>query len=205
MANNERIEKELQLAGMEYRALFNSNRELWQQLKDGNIQAMGELFSRNHNYLVAYGLKIIPSREIVFDSIQDIFLTIWNSRENLSDVCNVVSYLFKALRNELLRRMRQEARFSPLTESKVVEGIDLSFSYEDIILQKETSKEIHQFVLQALNKLGARQKEAIFLKFYFGMSNSEIGEVMDLQDQSVRNTIHEALKILKQITTISIS
>ena len=81
----------------------------------------------------------------------------------------------------------------------------MCFSYEDILLQKETSREIHQFLLQALNKLGPRQKEAIFLKFYFGMSNSEIGEVMDLQDQSVRNTLHEALKLLKQITTVSIS
>jgi RNA polymerase sigma factor (sigma-70 family) len=190
---------------MEYRAFYNSNRELWQQLKDGNIQAMGELFNRNHSYLVAYGLKIIPSREIVFDSIQEVFLTVWNSRENLSDVCNVVAYLFKALRNELLRRMRQEARFSPLTESKVSEGLDMCFSYEDIILQKETSREIHQFLLQALNKLGSKQKESIYLKFYFGMSNSEIGEVMDLQDQSVRNSIHEALKLLRQITTVSVS
>ena len=190
---------------MEYRAFFNSNRELWQQLKDGNIQAMGELFSRNHSYLVSYGLKIIPSREIVFDSIQDVFLSIWNSRENLGDVCNVVAYLFKALRNELMRRMRQEARFSPLSESKPTEGFEMCFSYEDIILQKETSREIHEFLLQALNKLGARQKEAIYLKFYFGMSNSEIGQVMELEDQSVRNSIHEALKLLKQITTVSIS
>ena len=101
--------------------------------------------------------------------------------------------------------MRQEARFSPLTDSKITESIDMRFSYEDIILQKETSHEIHQFLLQALNRLPARQKEAIYLKFYFGMSNSEIAEVMDLQDQSVRNTIHEALKLLKQITTVSIS
>ena len=65
---------------MEYRAFYNSNRELWQQLKDGNIQAMGELFNCNHSYLVAYGLKIIPSRDIVFDSIQEVYLNIWNSR-----------------------------------------------------------------------------------------------------------------------------
>ena len=190
---------------MEYRAFYNSNRELWLQLKDGNIQAMGELFNRNHSYLVAYGLKIIPSRDIVFDSIQEVFLSIWNPRENLAEVCNVVSYLFKSLRNELFRRMRQEARFSPLADSKISETVDMRFSYEDIILQKETSHEIHQFLLQALNRLPARQKEAIYLKFYFGMSNSEIAEVMDLQDQSVRNTIHEALKLLKQITTVSIS
>jgi RNA polymerase sigma factor (sigma-70 family) len=190
---------------MEYRAFFNSNRELWQQLKDGSVQAMGELFSRNHSYLVSYGLKIIPSREIVFDSIQEVFLSIWNSRENLGDVCNIVAYLFKALRNELLRRIRQEARFSVISESKPTEAIDMCFSFEDIILQKETSREIHQFLLQALNKLGARQKEAIFLKFYFGMSNSEIAEVMDLQDQSVRNTIYEALKLLKQIMSVSVS
>ncbi len=190
---------------MEYRAFYNSNRELWQQLKDGNIQAMGELFNRNHSYLVAYGLKIIPSRDIVFDSIQEVFLSIWNSRVNLADVCNVLSYLFKSLRNELLRRMRQEARFSPLTDSKITESLDMRFSYEDIILQKETSREIHKFLLQALNKLAPRQKEAIYLKFYFGMSNHEIAEVMDLEDQSVRNSIHEALKLLKQITTVSIS
>ena len=190
---------------MEYRAYYNSNREVWQQLKEGNIQAMGELFSRNHSLLVAYGLKVIPVREIVLDSIQDIFLNIWNSRENLADVCNVVSYLFRALRNELLRRIRQEARFAPINESRITECPELTFSYEDIILQKDITREIHEFLMQALNKLSPRQKEVVYLKFYFGFNNLEIAEIMDLQDQTVRNTLHDAIKLLRQITTISVS
>jgi RNA polymerase sigma factor (sigma-70 family) len=190
---------------MEYRAFYNSNRELWQQLKDGNIQAMGELFNRNHSYLVAYGLKIIPSREIVFDSIQEVFLSIWNSRENLGDVCNVVSYLFKALRNELFRQVRLKNRFSSMQDDLSNDPLRITFAIEDLLVQREIAREIHEFLLQALNKLTPRQKEAIYLKFYFAMSNDEIGEIMGLQNQTVRNTLYEALKLLRQITTVSAS
>jgi RNA polymerase sigma factor (sigma-70 family) len=53
-----------------------------------------------------------------------------------------------------------------------------------------------------LNKLPNRQKEAIYLKYYSGLKATEISEIMGINYQSVVNTLHKAIKSLKQEISI---
>lgn len=182
-----------------------SERELWQHLREGDIHALGELFSLYHCRLYAYGMKVSPSESLVLDAIQDVFVQIWNSRLQLADVHNISSYLFRSLRNEIFRMLGQRKRYTTLRETGENTGVNLYFSREDLVIQKELSREMREFIVQALNKLSPRQKEAVYLKFYFHLNNTEIAEVMSLQDQTVRNTLYEAIKLLRQITTVSAS
>lgn len=46
---------------------------------------------------------------------------------------------------------------------------------------------------KAFKVLTKRQKEAVFLKFENGLSNTEIAQVMDVNKQSVYNYIHRAI------------
>ena len=186
-------------------SLHSSDRELWQQLRNGDIHALGELFSRYHNKLYAYGMKLSSSEALVLDAIQEVFVQVWNLRLQLADACFISSYLFRSVRNEIYRQAGLKKRFFTWEASADKEAITISFSREDLVMQKEVSREMREFIVQALNKLAARQKEAIYLKFYFGLSNTEIADVMSLQDQSVRNTLYEAIKLLRQIITVSTS
>lgn len=185
--------------------LPHSDNELWQQLKDGDIHALGELFSRFHSGLYAYGMKLSSSEVIVLDAIQEVFVQVWNSRSHLADARHIAAYLFRALRNEIFRIETQQKRFSTFKDIGIHLMAGMQFCCEDLVIQREVSREMREFMVQALNKLSPRQKEAIYLKFYFGLSNGEIAEIMSLQDQSVRNTLYEAIKLLRQIITVSAS
>ncbi|MDZ7690830.1 MAG: sigma factor-like helix-turn-helix DNA-binding protein [Balneolaceae bacterium] len=49
--------------------------------------------------------------------------------------------------------------------------------------------------------LSDKQKEAVFLKFYSGLTNTEIAQVMDVNRQSVYNYIYRAIQALQSYMT----
>lgn len=72
--------------------------------------------------------------------------------------------------------------------------------YETIetrIEKTENDSESHHKLRKAIYQLPKRQQEAIFLKFYEGLDNEQIAELMQVNRQSVANLIFKALSTLK--------
>jgi RNA polymerase sigma-70 factor (ECF subfamily) len=68
---------------------------------------------------------------------------------------------------------------------------------EDMIIQFETENQKKQKLMEALLSLTSRQKEAIYLKFFDGLSNEEISKVMKVNKQSVYNHISKAIHTMQ--------
>ena len=49
-----------------------------------------------------------------------------------------------------------------------------------------------------INNLPPREREVIFLKYYSGLTSQEIAEVMDINYQSVGNTLQKAIYKLRK-------
>ena len=54
-------------------------------------------------------------------------------------------------------------------------------------------------LLAALQQLSNRHREALYLKFFDGFAYDRIAEIMDLNQQSVRNLVHQAIKRMRQV------
>ena len=80
--------------------------------------------------------------------------------------------------------------------------VDLQFTAEEIMTEQETTIFRNKNLSVLLNKLPSRQKEAIYLKYYSGLKASEISEIMGINYQSVVNTLHKAIKSLKEEISI---
>src|SRR5690606_21215281 len=91
---------------------------LWSQFKSGNKKALESIYRSYINDLINYGYKITPDADLIKDAIQDLFIELWKSRENLCNVIEPKFYLFKALRNKLYRDLKGESYVS-LSEMKI--------------------------------------------------------------------------------------
>ena len=60
-------------------------------------------------------------------------------------------------------------------------------------------------LVASLNNLSPRQYEAIVLRFYNKLSYLEIAEVMDVNEQSVRNLIQRGIESLRQHSQLIVS
>ena len=108
----------------------------------------------------------------------------------------VRAYLFKCLRRRVLEKIREEKKLKT-SRDKWLYHVDIQFSPVDLEIQKNHKGATNKSLLKALNILPWRQREAIYLRYYNGLSTREIAEIMGVANQTVLNTLHQALKKLR--------
>jgi len=170
---------------------------LWEKVCSGNEEALGKLFGDMFDSLYSYGYRIIPESEDVRDAIQEVFFQLWKYRENLSVPDSVRAYLFTSLRHELLNKKKATSRRSEICNKYLVEEFDALINYnswEEILdLDNQESRELKN----AIENLTPRQREAIYLKYFEGLSTDELSEILQMRAQSVYNLVLKAINNLR--------
>lgn len=170
--------------------------QLWIEFKRGNRQAFKLIYYTYHQHLFNYGLKVSGHADIAEDCIQDLFLKLWKNRKNLGNVHSIKSYLFKSFRRILIDLIKSDKKISDIIDLPA--EYDVHLNIEEMLIKNEVSRQQLSRLEKALNNLSKRQKEIIYLCFYKGMSYKEITEVIPIKYQTVRNCMHEAIKVLRK-------
>ncbi len=166
---------------------------LWRAFKKGDRKAYEQIFDEYFPAMRQYGRSLQPDKEVLNDCIQDVFLKIWQSKENLSDVISIKAYLFRALKMRLITVQEKELQKTAVFEKEPVE-----LSYESFLVAWQDDEEAKQKLARVVQKLTKRQQEAIHLRFYEQMEYEQIGQVMQVSYQGVRNLIYHALRFLRE-------
>lgn len=169
---------------------------LWSAFKNGDWDAYTSLYHAYFRVLNNYGHKFTRDVNLIEDVIHDIFVNLWTSRENLGNPLSVKNYLYKSVRNMLLRKLRHKARFSDLEEHD--EHVPFEVSFDHQLILNEEQKKIQETLKVVLNQLPPRQREIVFLRFYDGLSYEEIADIMGINVSSTYKLLYKALENLQQ-------
>ena len=168
--------------------------ELWEDFRDGNREALNEIYRRNIDILYSYGAKITSDRALVEDSIQEVFMTLWVKRQKIQQTTSIKFYLFKSLKRRIFRDLKKTRKFGfqyDFSES------DLEARLKDVPategLNELTIKKIHQ----SLNTLSDRQKEIIYLRFYAKLEFSDIADILEITVKATYKLQARAIQRLK--------
>jgi RNA polymerase sigma factor, sigma-70 family len=168
---------------------------LFQEFLKGDMDAFSHFYDTYVNVLYHFGSKITSDKELLKDCIHDVFIKIYNKRQDLSDIQDIKSYLFSTLRNKILDEIRRKAYFT----EKEIESYQVASSenVEKEYLLKEKEDYDNVKVAFFMTKLSHRQREAITLYFIEEKKYDEICTLMDINYQSLRNLIHRSLTKLR--------
>ncbi|MEQ9441026.1 MAG: sigma-70 family RNA polymerase sigma factor [Cyclobacteriaceae bacterium] len=171
---------------------------LWTSFKTGDARAFGVIYERYIGLLTNYGLRIGSDRDLVKDAIHDMFVDLWKNRANLGPTDSIRYYLIKALRRNLIKKIRadQDKRSEDITRLNTDQLFE--FSHELTLMKAELAREKINCLHHELDKLSSRQKEVLFLRFYSGFSPDEIAQILEINPQSVYNLIHRGLETLRE-------
>jgi len=179
---------------------------LWNAFRKGSEPAFCEIYTNYVQVLFNYGIRFSSDRELVKDCIQDIFIHIYNKKENLGDTNDIKLYLFKSLKRELIRTLQKKQKKISWDDADL--PFLASYSAEIDIAANERQAEQNKILQQALNTLPDRQKEVLFLRFVEEMEYEQIQELMGINYQSVRNLMARSIQNLrgklKEITTVQL-
>lgn len=183
----------------EYGKLSNlSDSQLWNDLKNGDPEVLNFLFYEFYNDLYFYGTKLVNDKNLIIDTIQDIFLNLWEGKKKLSDVQHIKAYLFKIFRNKLLKAPQKNIILFSLKGSSRIPDKAFIISQEDIIIEQETRSQISKTIITVLEELTDKQKEILYLKFYCNLSNTEISQTISINKQSVSNLLNRSINTFRK-------
>jgi len=157
----------------------------WNRLKKSDAQSLGYFYDKYVDRLFIAAMRITDNRELAKDTIQEVFIELWNYRNTLGDIIHSYSYLIKVMRSILFKKLKKENRISrsPLDESFAFS----EQSIEDIIISADIDKEKKSRLHRALSNLTSRQKLVLEMRFYQGLSYDQIADKLSMNYQSVNN------------------
>ena len=169
---------------------------LWSDFKKGNNSAFEKIYQKYIDILYRYGSKITYDKNIVKDSIQQLFLELYSSRKELTNPENLEFYLLKALKRIIIHRTNND-----LKQGGLFWGGDFDFNLEFDFADEQSTNEYQESKMQLLNvalqSLPPNKKELLFLKFYSGLKNDQIASLVDMNPATVQKQIYRILKQLQ--------
>ncbi|RAJ76789.1 RNA polymerase sigma factor (sigma-70 family) [Chitinophaga dinghuensis] len=167
---------------------------VFQHIMNGDIEAYSGLYKEYYKRFYNYGRKFTTNTHLIEDSIQEVFLDLWNRREKLSHVDSPNFYLYSSFRYVLIKKIRQHDKLvlNPSAEE------DYEMSIENVIVSKELNEELQVKLQKAIKTLTGRQLEAIFLKFYENLSYQEVASILNISVKATYKIMARSLLALKE-------
>lgn len=174
---------------------FNESEILIRFLK-GEDDAYSQIYQHYVQELFAYGKGLGFNREVVKDTVQDIFCKILCERSLLANVQNLKYYLFRALKNRLFNLSR-----APIIQ-ETIDNYESTFYLKitilDDLIENEDRIALEQRLNSLLDTLTDRQREAICLRFIHEMEYDEIANLLNMTIPSARNLIARAIDHMRK-------
>lgn len=170
--------------------------KLWESLVEGSEIAFDEIYNRYFDRLYVYCRHLTVDSDLIKDTLQELFIELWKYRSRLANVKYVKAYLYKSIRRKLLKQLKKVRA----TGQKEVmnESMYITYSREWSLIKEQSHQRQKDLLAKAFEDLSARQKEAVVLKYYGGLSYQEIASVMSLQKiKSARTLLYRAIDVLK--------
>lgn len=139
-----------------------------------------DLFRRRYEPMVRVAYLLVGSRAEAEDVVQDSFARIELRWARLD---NPEGYLHRCVvnrSNDVLRRRRLEERFRRLR-------------------REETSELRADELSDALATLPPKRRAAVVLRYYAGLPEKEIAEVLGVRPGTVKSMLHRALTQLREV------
>jgi RNA polymerase sigma factor (sigma-70 family) len=173
------------------------DQKLWKSFRNGDEEALEGLFGTYYSVLLNYGHKFTLNTYMIEESVQDLFVKLWNTRRLIGSTANVKHYLFKAYRSILFRKLQKQAAnvMEKLDDEKYDFKIELAPDQK--MMEMENDAELRQKIDAGLESLTARQREAVYLRFYEDLSYEEVSEILNLNIGGTYKLIYRALERLK--------
>lgn len=175
-----------------------SQTEIWNELRNGNREALLELYRGHYVGLMNYGIKLTGDRTLTKDSITQVLLHLWKLGKKLPQVENVRSYLLTCLRNELFAALQSENTRLEKTKRIALESEFSERSYEECLIAAQTDHESREKIACAIKKLTGREQELLKMRFFDDRGYEEIAAECGITKRTAYNIIHAALKSLKE-------
>ncbi len=160
-----------------------------------NLDAFEILVSRHQNRIYRMVRQSLRSEEDAWDVSQEIFIKVYNARHSYVENAKFTTWLYRIANNAIIDKLRQLQRKQ--NTMSLGELVSEPKSADRTTHANLELGEIRGFMGEALSALSERQRSMVILKYYEGFSVKEIAEIFECAAGTVKATLFQAVRHLK--------
>lgn len=166
----------------------------WHLIREGDKVEFEKVFKLYYNPLCDYACTIIKDSDESEEIVQNIFFVIWSKKETLEISISLKSYLYRAVHNECLNKLKH-------SKVKLIYATDfknnITTSGFDNVSENIDAKELNKKIQSALDSLPEQCGKVFRLSRFENLKYSEIATKLDISVKTVENHMGKALKIMR--------
>lgn len=174
--------------------MLNEDRQLLEQIADGDVKALGILYVLYAARIRNFAFSMLQNPSDAEDITQDLFLKIWNSRAGLREVDSLKSYLFSMVHNSVLNLIKRKGvreRYRVVSAGTGTEHYEQTYHGDTIELLKSID--------DALEDMSVLRKTIFRMNRYEHKTYQEIADALMISPKTVQYHISCALAELRKL------
>ena len=171
------------------------------QARRGDLSAFEELVTRYEKRVYAIALRSSGSPEDAADITQEVFLKAWRSMESFRGDSGFSTWLFRITMNMCVdhaRRRQTQPQTQPLVQGEEDDERpipDTAPTPEEHLENSELGREL----AAALDEVSDEHRRIVLLRDVSGMSYTEIAELLEISEGTVKSRLSRARIALRKI------
>lgn len=171
------------------------SRNTTRSLKDISFN---DLYNEHWKLLYEVAYAKTGSRQDALDIVQDLFVRIWENRQNIAVPDSLKAYLLTSLRNKIFDHFRKN-----IVSQKVVQDFS-RFSEEAIISEVEVAaiesmrEDTMKTIRQAIDDLPEKMRYIVQQRWYHKKTIADLSEELRVSHKTIKNNLSLALQRIRQ-------
>jgi RNA polymerase sigma-70 factor (ECF subfamily) len=166
---------------------LNSDAQLVEAAQNGHLESFGVLYQRYHSPMVALAYSMLADRDLAEDAAQEVFAVACRDIKNLKSKERFAAWLAGICRNVSRQMLRTHK----------INTVSLKEHYT--ARSDDNTQDRREIIRRAVWSLRDAERELIVLRYFDGLSQARISEVLNLSPQSVNGRLVRAKRKIAKV------
>jgi RNA polymerase sigma-70 factor (ECF subfamily) len=174
--------------------MHSLDRHILDGIKAGDQTALKQLFDLYFRDLVLFSAGMVVNTGVAEEIVEDVFIRIWRTRDDLELTSTFKSYLFASVKNRSINYLKStygKMRFEDLDSASQM----MSGPMQDSELER---KELAGAIRKAIENLPPRCRIIFSLSRNAGFTTAEISEHLGISKKTVQSQISIAIRKIRE-------
>lgn len=174
--------------------MSSDDNRLFLLIKQNNKTAFDDIFRKYYIQLCRFAYRYIYSQQIAEEIVQDVFVRLWQQKDQINISTSLSAYLYTAVRNQSINEIKKN-RIQKYHLTEAHKNVSLT---EEIIQENHNEERMKKALDEACKSLPPKCREIFELSRIDGLTYEEIAEYLSISKKTVENQMGIAFNKLRQ-------
>ena len=152
------------------------------------------LFRKYEHRLYQLAFRLTKSEQVAKDTIQDVFMKLWEQRDNLDAIHNLEAWLYRLTENKGIDFLRKVAADGRL-RSQIWQQVEQITNEAELHV---AAKEYNLIIQRAINELPPQRRLIYKLNKEDGLNYQQIADELQISRHTVKNQLFTAMQSVRK-------